>query len=32
MRNGRFHLTKCRSKLQKIEVHIPKMPSPSPNN
>jgi hypothetical protein len=34
MRNGRFHPSKCRDKLQKMEVlytHSPKMPSPSPN-
>jgi hypothetical protein len=34
MKNGRFHLSKCRGKVQKLEVlytHSPKMPSPSPN-
>jgi hypothetical protein len=32
MKNERFHLPKCRGKLQKMEVlyiHSPKMPSPS---
>jgi hypothetical protein len=34
MRNGRFHPSKCRGKVQKMGVlyiHSPKMPSPSPN-
>jgi hypothetical protein len=34
MKNGRFHLPKCKGNLQKMEVlytHSPKMPSPSPN-
>jgi hypothetical protein len=34
MRNGRFHPSKCKGKVQKMGVvytHSPKMSSPSPN-
>jgi hypothetical protein len=34
MKNGRFHPSKCKGKVQKMEVlyiHSPKMPGPSPN-
>jgi hypothetical protein len=34
MRNGRFHPSMCRGKVQNMEVlyvHSPKMPSPSSN-
>jgi hypothetical protein len=34
MRNGRFHPSKCRGKVQKMGVlyiYSPKMPSPTPN-
>jgi hypothetical protein len=34
MKNGRFHPSKCRGKVQKMEVlytHSIKMPHPSPN-
>jgi hypothetical protein len=33
MRNGRFHLLKCRGQVQKtrVYIHSPKIPGPSPN-
>jgi hypothetical protein len=34
IRNGRFHPSKCRGKIQKMGVlytHSPKMPGPTPN-